>query len=179
VDAEHERRLIQQAQHDPAAFRELYRHYFPRVYGYVAYRVGRREDAEDIVSDIFLKVIEKLDTFENRGAGAFAAWVFRIAHNAVSSHHRQRDMLPLQEDWHSSFASPDQQVIQQEQQARLRDQIAALPPRRQEVIMLKYFGGLRNQEIAAVLELDERTVASHLSRALEDLQQKLGEALHE
>jgi RNA polymerase sigma-70 factor, ECF subfamily len=44
-----------------------------------------------------------------------------------------------------------------------------LPPRRRDILLLKFFGGLRNQEIARMLNLDERTVASHLSRALDDL----------
>ncbi|HET7078316.1 MAG TPA: sigma-70 region 4 domain-containing protein, partial [Chloroflexia bacterium] len=53
--------------------------------------------------------------------------------------------------------------------ADLHRLIATLSPRRREVITLKFFGGLQNREIAAVLGLDERTVASHLCRALEDL----------
>ncbi len=50
--------------------------------------------------------------------------------------------------------------------------IETLSPRRQEVITLRFFGELRNQEIAEILSLDERTVASHLCRAIEDLQNK-------
>ena len=56
--------------------------------------------------------------------------------------------------------------------AHLRRLVEELPPRRREVISLKYFGGLQNREIAAVLGLDERTVASNLSRALNDLEGK-------
>ena len=52
----------------------------------------------------------------------------------------------------------------------MRRLVAALPPRRQEVIRLRFFGGLSSREIAAILDLDERTVASNLSRALVDLQ---------
>jgi RNA polymerase sigma factor (sigma-70 family) len=50
--------------------------------------------------------------------------------------------------------------------------IAKLSPRRRDIVTLRFFGGLRNQEIAAVLKLDERSVASHLSRALEDLRRQ-------
>jgi RNA polymerase sigma factor (sigma-70 family) len=52
----------------------------------------------------------------------------------------------------------------------MRALVATLSPRRQEIVTLKFFAGLRNREIADVLELDERTVASHLSRGLQDLQ---------
>jgi RNA polymerase sigma factor (sigma-70 family) len=63
--------------------------------------------------------------------------------------------------------------MQSEQAFHIRQMIALLPIKRQEVVILKFFGGLRNKEIAAVLDLDERTVASHLSRALTDLKRLL------
>src|SRR5215510_12954276 len=85
-----EQQMIQEARHDPTAFRALYRRYCPRVYAYVAYRVGRAADAEDLTADIFLKVVEGLPRFEDRGEGAFAAWLCRIAHNAVGQFYRQR-----------------------------------------------------------------------------------------
>ncbi len=172
-----EQQIIQQARHNPTAFRELYRRYYPRVYAYVAYRVGRAADAEDLTADIFLKLLECLSQFEDRGEGAFAAWLFRIAHNAVSQFYRQQrvvldislDELP---DIQSDALTPESAFQRQEQFQRLRQRIANLSPRRQEIVTLRFFGELRNSEIAAVLGLDERTVAAHLCRAIEDLQRQ-------
>ncbi|MBI5928248.1 MAG: RNA polymerase sigma factor [Chloroflexi bacterium] len=182
MDTEHERHLIQQAQlgTDPAAIQTLYRQYFPRVFAYVAYRVGRKQDAEDIVSDIFLRAIEYLGHFEYRGEGSFAAWLFKIAYTQVVNFHRihsPQQPVPLEElpDIQSDTLSPDSAILQKELFARLHHLITTLAPRRQEVITLKFFGGLRNQEIAELLGLDERTIASHLSRGLEDLQRKFEE----
>ena len=178
LTAEEERRLIKQAHSDPEAFRALYRAYFPRVYGYVAYRVGRRQDAEDLAADIFVKVLEYLDRFEYRGEGAFAAWIFRIASNHVSAFYRRRgrraEPIPLADlpEIAGDSPRPDEALLRQERFDILRRMIDTLPPRRQEVIILRFFGGLRNQEIAAMLELDERTVASHLARALSDLNRR-------
>ena len=169
-----ERQLIEQARRHPDAFRALYRHYFPRVYAYAAARVGRRQDAEDVVADVFLHVVEALASFDYRGAGSFAAWIFRIAHNRVSQHYRDHGTADVAlddvGDLHSDRPPPDEALADKELAAHLRGLVRKLPPRRQEVITLKFFGGLRNTEIAAVLELDERTVASHLCRALDDLQ---------
>ena len=170
-----ERDLIEQSKHNPEAFRELYRLYFPRVYAYVAYRVGRVQDAEDVVAETFTRVVEGLRGFEYRGEGAFAAWVFRIAYSQINQFYRRQpptqalDELPDAASEHL----PDMVLQQQEQRERLAALIATLAPRRQEIVSLKFFGGLRNQEIAQVLGLNERTVASHLCRALDDLREKL------
>ena len=160
---------------DAEAFRALYRQYFPRVYAYAAYRVGRAQDAEDITADVFMKAVAGLARFEDRGTGAFAGWLFRIAHNELNQFYRQQrraagsvalDNLP---DIQDSDGLPDVELQHKEQLARLRALVLELAPRRREIVLLKFFGGLRNQEIAGTLGLDERTVASHLSRALDDL----------
>lgn len=178
LDAEQERQLIEQISKHPAAFRDLYRHYFPRVYGYIAYRIAARQDVEDLVSETFMKVFEHSEQFEYRGEGSFAAWVFRIAHRAVSDFYRRHptqtstlnldDLPPVAAD----LPALDENFIQQEKFTRVRHLIQTLSQRRQEVIVMRFFGGLRNQEIAQVLQLDERTVASHLCRGLEELQAK-------
>jgi len=173
LDADYERHLIERAGREPEAFRELYHHYFPRVYAYVAYRVGQAWDAEDLTADIFLKIVQSLRQFDYRGEGSFAAWVFRIAHNAVSQFYRQqRSTVPLDDlpDIQSDDYSPDEAVVLKERFERLRAFINLLSPRRQEIITLRFYGGLRNQEIAVALDLDERTVAAHLCRAIENLQ---------
>jgi len=175
LDPERERALVKKARQNPTAFRELYSHYFPRVYAYVSYRIGRVQDVEDLVADAFLRVVEKLDEFQWRGEGSFAAWLFRIAHNLVSDFYRRGRMVeevaPLEElpELESSTLLLADAVLQKEKLAYLRRLIGTLSTRRQEIITLKFFGGLRNKEIAALLGLDERTVASHLCRGLEDL----------
>ena len=175
-DPEKEKQLLKTTAINPSAFRELYQHYLPRVYAYVSYRVGRVSDTEDLVSDIFLRVVERLDSFEWRGAGSFAAWLFRIAHNRVGDYYRQSQRDNQQVTWdelpeiENNSPLPSEAILQKERFAHLRQLIASLSPRRQEIITLKFFGGLRNQEIATLLNLDERTVASHLSRGLVDLQ---------
>jgi RNA polymerase sigma-70 factor (ECF subfamily) len=175
VEIEHERELVSRAGHDPTAFRELYRHYFPRIYGYVAYRVEHPPDAEDVVADVFVKMVAGLHGFTYRGDGSLAAWLFRIARNAVGSYYRQRlsvslDSLP---DLSSSDPPPEGLLMEKEEAAAMRQLLKKLPLRRQEVIILRYYGDLRNQEIAAVLGLDEHTIASHLSRGLADLREQL------
>lgn len=176
LTADEERALIGQVSKNPESFRRLYRHYFPRVFAYVSYRVGAKQEAEDITATIFMKVVQSLGGFEYRSAGSFAAWVFRIAHNEVLRFRRaHRAILSLEDlpDIESAGLLPDEVVARKEQFARLQAALNKLSPRRQEIITLRFFGGLRNQEISLVLALDERTVASHLCRGLEDLKRSM------
>jgi RNA polymerase sigma-70 factor (ECF subfamily) len=172
-----ESEYIQQARTDPRAFAPLYDHYLPRVHAYVCYRVYDPQDADDIVSDVFLRVIRHLGRFKPRHSHSFAAWLFRIAHNRVADYGRQQkragpvlEMGDSPAEWADQAPLPEDALAQQEAFEQMRALIATLSPRRQEVITLRFYGGLRNFEIARVLGLNERTVAAHLSRALRDLE---------
>lgn len=163
---------------EPAAFDVLYRQYFPRLYAYVAYRVGRAHDAEELVAETFLHAVEAYPRFEWRAQHSFAAWLFRIAHNLISNYYRDRrhsaEHVSLEElpEIAVQQGVPEELLARKELFAQLRALIATLSPRRQEVVTLKFFGELRNHEIAVILGLDERTVASHLCRGLDDLHRK-------
>ncbi len=179
IDGKREEALIESAQHDLAAFEELYGHYFPKVYAYVNYRITPVQEAEDLVASTFLKATERLGRFQWRGDGSFAAWLFRIAHDLIVDFYRRNHKgtsptsLADLPELKSNSLLPDDSTMQKERFAHLRHLIGTLSPRRQEIITLKFFGGLRNREIAQMLALDERTVASHLCRGLEDLHRKL------
>ncbi|HEV2124670.1 MAG TPA: sigma-70 family RNA polymerase sigma factor [Chloroflexota bacterium] len=180
---DHERALVARARAEADSFRELYAHYFPRLYAYVAARVDTVQDAEDVVADTFFRAVAQLDRFEDRGAGSFGAWLFQIARHRLTDFWRQRGQHPsvlsldttdglldgLAEPALPAPLRPEAAAEHAEQVALMRQLVATLSPRRQEVIQLKFFAGLRNQEIAAVLGLDERTVASHLCRGLQNL----------
>lgn len=186
LSVEEEQQLVERALQDADHFQDLYHAYFSRVYGYVVYRLGNTQDIEDVVSEIFTQALRSLHQLEARGEGGFSAWLFGITRHVLVNFYRQQnnqaDVLSIDEM--STLASEGnipEQISQHTERSRLiQRQIATLSPRRQEIIALKFFAGLRNHEIASVLSLDERTVASHLSRALDDLAQKLSaEMLHE
>src|SRR5690606_28206292 len=178
LEPEEEAALVRQAQHDRTQFTLLYRAYVEGIYAYVAYKVKHRQDAEDLTAVIFMQALRRLAQYD-LARGSFSAWLFGIARHTVQDYWRRNShpSLVLLEDSAvpSPDASPEQSAIRSEQAAWGRQMIALLPERRQDVGVLKFFGKLRNKEIAAVLKLDERTVASHLSRALDDLKQLLSE----
>ena len=187
MQPETERAYIQEARRNPRAFVHLYDHYFPRIHAYVRYRVHGQQDAEDIIAEVFLKAIRRIRSFKWRHENSFAAWLFRIAHNRIVDYYRRRGQVEIVEmalnpgesasgNGSKSAAAltscalrPEEALTQQETFEQMRALIETLSPRRREVITLRFFGGLRNKEIAGILELDERTIASHLSRGLRDL----------
>ena len=149
------------------------------MYTYVRHRVYDPQDAEDIIADAFCRAIQNLQRFRWRNATSFAAWLFRIAHNLVMDYYRHRKHAGLLIETKDSLVGvadrappPEDALAQQEAFEHMRSLIATLSPRRQEVITLRFYAGLRNCEIARVLGLDERTVAAHLCRGLQDLQRK-------
>jgi RNA polymerase sigma-70 factor (ECF subfamily) len=171
-----ERECIRQARTDPRAFAPLYDHYFARVHAYVCYRVYDPQDAEDVIADVFFKAIQNIKRFKWRHNNSFAAWLFSIARNQVTDYGRRRKRTELALEPESDPVGLADQapllqdvLVEQEAFQQMRALIATLSPRRQEVITLRFYGGLRNREIARVLGLNERTVAAHLCRALQDL----------
>ncbi len=170
---EDEQKWVQAAPYNPQAFMHLYEHYFPKVLAYVSYRIHTPQDVEDIVAEIFLKVVRDIHQFEWRHEHAFSGWLFQIAYNQVMDFYRRQAVETkmttpfIGEDITSP--SLEEAVLHQETFQQARTLIQQLPPRQQEVITLKFFGHLRNQEIAAILKLNEKTVAAHLCRGLQDL----------
>jgi RNA polymerase sigma-70 factor (ECF subfamily) len=144
----HKAELVERARSDPAAFQELYRHYLPRVYAYIAARLPERAEAEDIAAAAFLKALERLNQFRARGDGAFAAWLFRIAHHELIDHYRKRRRrdAPYSLELHCQLtdgAEPfDNAFVREEAAAHICALVATLPPRRQEVVALRFFAGL-------------------------------------
>lgn len=174
--ADEQHTLAAAAAGDDHAFGRLYDAYLPRVYAYAGYRLPA-EDVEDVVAETFVKMARGLRRFRWRGPGSFSAWLFRIAHNEIAGYYRRRGRAVAEAaldtaDGATDDPPPDQVAEAADQAALVRRLVAALPPRRQEVILLRFFGGLSNREIAAILNLDERTVASNLTRGLDDLQRR-------
>lgn len=159
---------------DESAFRQLYRIFLPKVYGYIVSRIEHRQDAEDLTSRVFSKVVEHLHSFKPRGEGSFSAWVFTIARNELKQTYRRRKFQEPLFEWDETvFSALEPDLQQKELLGQIQKAMLSLSKRQAEVIRLRFFAGLRNKEIAVLLHLDERTVAAHISRAIENLRLKL------
>ena len=82
-----------------AVLASLYEEYYDRIAYYAYVRIGDRTEAEDIAGEVFLKALESLDSYKERGV-PMQAWLFRIAHNLVVDHLRKtakRRVVPISE----------------------------------------------------------------------------------
>jgi RNA polymerase sigma-70 factor, ECF subfamily len=160
-----ERLLIEAAQRDPAYFAELYERNFHTVYAYVARRTASREEAEDLTSDVFQQALANLKRFEWRGA-PFAAWLVRIAANAIADRWRLRTREtgdpPADE-----LSDPSMEGI--EQRAALFQMVDRLPDDQRRVIVMRFVEQKSIREIAQDLKRTEGAIKQLQFRALEKL----------
>jgi RNA polymerase sigma-70 factor (ECF subfamily) len=153
---------------------DLYREYLPRIHNYIRLRVNGEDLAQDLTATVFERAVLHQHTL--RRPEAFGAWLFRIARTTVAGYYRQRRPVVALEETDSPPApgdSPPEAVMRREELERLRQVVATLSEREQEIIRLKFAGGLGNQEIAKVLRLRAGHVAVILYRTLRKLRARL------
>jgi RNA polymerase sigma-70 factor (ECF subfamily) len=169
IDEDDERTLIAAAQADPARFEELYDRYVQRVYGFVSRRVGNRAAAEDITSAVFEQALASLPKFEWRGV-PFAAWLIRIAANALTDHWRKT----ARETGEAPADMPDAGEMDAiEQRAILFQLVERLPELQRRVIELRFGEEKSIREVAAALDRSEGAVKQLQLRALENLRKEM------
>ncbi len=179
MDIAQEKELVISAKTDSDSFAKLYDYYFPKVYAFVASKIFDQSIAEDIVSEVFMKMVKALPKFEWRGL-PFGAWVFRIARNAINDHLRSLhktshvDLEDIPELKHQKESdSPESKAKQSELHAKVSEVVAALPQRESDVIKLKFFSELSNKEIALTLGITESNVGVIIYRTLKLLKPDL------
>jgi len=170
--------LVEQAkQGDSAAFGELYDFFFDRIYRYIFYRVGMEVDAEDLTEEVFLKALQAIKRFEWRGL-PFSAWLFRIAHNSVTDHFRKKGRRPetVFEEEDVRMAETEtaaEQYAAKVMQEQVQTAICQLTPDQQNVIILRFFAGFSNKEVASFLSKTEEAVKALQHRGLASLNRVL------
>ncbi|HEV2616832.1 MAG TPA: sigma-70 family RNA polymerase sigma factor [Candidatus Acidoferrales bacterium] len=160
-----ERLLVEAARKDPSRFAELYELHFERVYAYVARRMGNRQEAEDITSEVFQNALANIGKFEWRGV-PFTAWLLRIASNAIADKWRLTSRErgnPSQED------SEEADFVDADEHARLFRLVRTLPGEQRRVVEMRFAEEKSIREIAQALGRSEGAVKQLQFRGLETL----------
>jgi RNA polymerase sigma-70 factor (ECF subfamily) len=159
---------------DAAAFDTLVTRYMRRAFT-VAYRLmGQREDAEDLVQEAFMAVLQRIGTFE--AGRPFAPWFFRILVNRGLNARKSRSLRSVDAIPETAAArgpSPEREAERTELRERLKSAMATLPERQRVIVELFDLEGFAGPEIAEILEISDGTVRWHLHEARKTLKKAL------
>ena len=138
---------------ESSAFGALYDHYHPALYRFVALKVGRREDAEDITHQTFLRAWQRVGQYEGRGY-PFSSWLYRIARNQIVDFYRARREHADLEDVESLLVVEDDPAGRLDTKAdvaRVRAALLELRADYQDVIILRFIEERSLEEAATAL----------------------------
>ncbi len=150
---------------DREAFAYFIDRYGDRVFALVSGIVHNREDAEEIVSDVFLKAWSRLRKF--RGESRLSTWLYRIAYNTAISSVRQRRHKAVSLDCERLDAEDDgvdEAVLREAELGRLETAMEALPSDERAILDMFYTGKLSTEEIAEIVSLSAGNVKVKLHR---------------
>jgi len=153
----------------------LFEEYYDRIARYANARIGDQREAEDIASEVFVKALKSLDTFEERGL-PMGAWLFKIAHNLVVDYHRrrsQRQTVDLEKVEIQADNNPAMEAEMTLEMERVRQAMTNLTEEQREILRLRFYGGLSSAEVGAMMGKSDGAVREAQSAALKKLRMKL------
>ena len=163
---------------DQRAFDELYKRFYAQLLGYFKNMLwGDREKADDIVHDIFAKIIKNPDYFDTNRS--FRTWLFSVASNMCKNEYKKQAVRKNTstgvEDYRSISSSTNvlAEVQDIQFQQAFEENLAKMDEKHREVFALRHLEGLSMREIAEVMEINEGTVKSRLFYATKFLAEKL------
>ena len=166
--------LIRRAQAlDPGALAELYDRYFDGIYRYAYTRIGHQADAEDLTEQVFLKMVDSIQSYRPRKGAGFSSWLYRIAHNLVVDRYRRagREAVALADhlEDRTPRTNPELMFQTSEDRRRLFDAMQQLTPEQQQLIALRFIDNLDVDEVAHIMKRRPGAVHSMQHRALASL----------
>lgn len=151
---------------------ELYKEYYNKVFGYIYNRIGNKEEAEDITSEVFLKACRAFGGFD-RSKASVSTWLYTITRNTLTDHFRKG--MPSEEisEEIPSSENIEDNMVSQEELGRLAEALKSLTKEQQEIIVLHYYDDLTLTEIAEKLNISYGMIKVKHKSALNRLKELL------
>jgi RNA polymerase sigma-70 factor (ECF subfamily) len=168
--------IILQARHDTQAMAELYDVYYPRIFRYCRRRLFLHDTAEDITSNIFLRVARNIRRFSGTTQGDFEKWIFAIASNEANRHLRKHGNRQRLMDAAISAGRFDPKDATGHADDMLDwptvyTEILKLRPSDQNLLVLRFFENCSTAQIADITKIAHGAVRTRLSRIIAKLRQ--------
>jgi RNA polymerase sigma-70 factor (ECF subfamily) len=153
----------------------LYDEYFDRIARYIYVRLGDRNEADDLAGEVFLKALESLKSYKERGI-PMQAWLFRIAHNVLVDRLRKKGRMatvPIDGVPVEAREDPAAMAEKSIEMERVNEAMQKLTPEQREVVRLRFFGDLSSKEVGAILRKSDGAVREMQRAAVEKLRRLL------
>ena len=158
-----------------ARLASLYEEYYDKIARYALVHIGNRTEAEDIAGEVFLKALESLKSYQERGI-PMQAWLFRIAHNLVVDHWRKttkRKTVPIDTVQVEADVDPVTVAAKNIELERVTMAMEQLTREQREVLGLRFFGGLTSKEAGSILHKSDGAIREMQRVAIEKLRKLL------
>jgi RNA polymerase sigma-70 factor (ECF subfamily) len=155
----------------------LYESYYDRIARYAFVRLGNQSDAQDLAGEVFLRALESLNSYRERGV-PMQAWLFRIAHNLIVDHFRKsskQKTISIDTVNVKAETDPEEQAMAGLEVARVIKALGRLTESQRKVIELRFFGELTSEEAGHVLNKRAGAVRELQSAAIKALRTLLDE----
>lgn len=143
----------------------IYTDFHEKVLNYVNSKIQNMTQAEDITSDIFLKIYEKLDTFDE-SKSSLSTWIFTITRNTLTDYYRTRKVFSEVPEDFKDETCIDDELCNDETLETLADALDSLDERERDLIILRYYKGLTLTEIAQRMDISYSYVKILHNKAL-------------
>ena len=153
----------------------LFEENYEKVVNYIAARISNFSEAEELASDVFLKVLEHIDSFKNKGV-PIEAWIYKIAHNITVDYYRKKkyptinleDVINME-----SYNNTEKKVLENLDKEEIKSALSKLSSLQQQVIQLRLVSGLRSKEVALIMEKSDGAIRELQRSGLKTLREIL------
>ena len=148
----------------------LFQRYHRPLYGFLYHMTNQREVSEDMVQNIFYRMLRSRHTFT--GNGEFRTWMYHLARNVLKDHWKKAGVPRSVTDWEDRVTDAvpvDEQLEKKMELEMLQKRISSLSPESREVLILSRYQDLKYAEIAEVLDLSVAAVKVRIHRAINQL----------
>ena len=125
----------------------IYRDYHGKVSGYIRSKINSPQDAEDITADVFLKVYEKLDNFDESKA-SLSTWIYTVTRNTLTDYFRTRKVWEDIPETTEDEVSVEDEALNAEMLETLADALETLEERERDIIILRFYSGKTLKDIS-------------------------------
>lgn len=161
---------------DRVAASRLYEELFDKVFGFCMNRVGHFHLAEDLTQEIFLKLVDKIETY-NPNRGNFLVWFWQLARNTIIDHYRKNRETHFSDVEESKLEgisgySEQEKIHQKIEVQQIGQFLETLKEDERELFNLHYIAGLSYREISPILEKTEGTLRVSMNRLKEKVRKQ-------